>query len=109
MAKADEAVLVIGSRLNIPIVNVGNTTVVDITRLLEMVAKYPMLATHLDSIVRQSSPMPVNNDADILAARIFGDAYIPAPQVETEATEPPKGKALADTLRAVKAGKPGAR
>jgi len=104
MAKADEAVLVIGSRLNIPIVNVGNTTVVDMTQLLEMVAKYPMLATHLDSIARQSSPMPVNNDADILAARIFGDAYTSAPQDETEAPEPPKGKALADALRAVKAG-----
>jgi Restriction endonuclease len=107
LAKKDQAVLVLGSRLNIPIVNVGNTIVVDMTKLMEMVAKYPTLATHLDSIARQISPMPVNNDADILAARIFGDAYNALP--EPESPEPPKGKALADALRAVKVGKPGAR
>jgi hypothetical protein len=109
LAKVDQAVLVIGSRLNVPIVNVGNTTVVDMTKLLEMVVKHPTLASHLDSISRRISPMPVNNDADILAARIFGDTYTAAPQVETEPAEPPKGKALADALRDVKAGKAGAR
>ncbi|TYL84528.1 restriction endonuclease [Bradyrhizobium rifense] len=69
---ASEAVLVIGSTLNIPIVNTGRTIVIDMTKLREMAAKFPMLATHLDSIARQISPMPVGNDTDILAARICG-------------------------------------
>jgi hypothetical protein len=108
--KAKQAVLVIGSALNIPIVNTGDTIVVDMTKLREMVAKFPMLATRLDSIARQISPMPVNNDADIMAARILGDAYTTAPGADIEPPpEPAKGKSLADALRAVKVGKPGAR
>jgi hypothetical protein len=107
LAKKDQAILVLGSRLNIPIVNVGSTAVVDIAKLMEMAAKSPTLATQLDSIARRISPMPVSNDADILAARILGDAYN-APS-EPELPEPPKGEALAAALRAVKPGKPGAR
>lgn len=91
---AYEAVLVIGSSLTIPIVSTGDTSVVDMTKLREMAAKHPMLAGHLDSIARQISPMPVGNDADIMAARIFGDAYATSAEPEPP-PEPAKGKELA--------------
>ncbi|MDA9523879.1 hypothetical protein XI06_27275 [Bradyrhizobium sp. CCBAU 11434] len=106
-ANAHEAVLVLGSTLNIPIVNLGATIVVDMTKLREMVAKYPTFAARLDSIARQISPMPAGYDADIVAARILGDAYAAPAGVETP--PPPKGEELAKSLRLVKIGKAGAR
>jgi Restriction endonuclease len=75
LAKKDQGILVLGSRLNLPIVNVGSTAVVDMAKLMEMAAKSPALATQLESIARRISPMPVSYDADILAARTLGDAY----------------------------------
>jgi hypothetical protein len=112
---AYQAVLVLGSTLNIPVVNMGDTIVVDMTKLREMVAKHPMLAGRLASIARQIYPMPVGNDADILAARILGDAYAPAADLEPPLAtleprpEPARGKELAAALRRVRAGKLGAR
>jgi hypothetical protein len=107
---ADRAILVIGSNLNIPIKEIGETEVVDMAQIRGLVAKHPMLTARFEALSRQISPMPVASDAEILSARILGDAYIGAkqPEIDTD-SQAQRGGLLSEALRSVKPGKQGAR
>lgn len=115
-SEADRAVFFMSSAIAIPVTDTGTTEVVDVTKLSNMVSNYPDLVAELGDIVRILAPMPAN-DFDIHAYITFGDAYLAmreGPQPESrsmlESSRPePQGAGLARALRAVPAGKKGAR
>lgn len=105
---ADRAVLVIAGSIGIPIHDVGTTEVVDLLRLRELTVQHPRLASELESIMRELMPMVVG-DADALTYRVFGDAHMGPPPLAPPELPSPRGQELQLALRAIPAGKKGAR
>lgn len=103
---ADQALFFIPSVVAIPITDTGSTEVVDVNKLASMLSKYPELVAELETVVRALSPIPAN-DIGALEASTFGDAYLARRSGDNESRSP--GEALARALRAVPAGKRGAR
>jgi hypothetical protein len=107
-SKADRGLLVIGGSIAIPLHDTGKAEVVDLQKLAELTAAHPRLSSELDSILRELTPMPVG-DFERHRYAIFGDAHIGfRPEYLTE-PQLSKGQQLAAALKAVPAGKKGAR
>jgi hypothetical protein len=108
-AKAEKALLIIGGSIGIPIHDTGNIEIVDFRKLGELASSSPRLLDELSSIAREASPISPG-DIDIPAYVIFGDAHQGIPNITYgSGAEQPKGKSLGAALRAVPAGKKGAR
>lgn len=107
-AEAHRAILYISSAIAIPVRDTEATRLIDINELAALLRKYPRLLTSLQLLAQQLAPMPITLE-EKLSYPIFGDAYLPMSEPLEAEEVVLRGTELCSAIRAVPAGKRGAR